>query len=67
VAENNLFDMAKLIDIAAIFGLSNETLVRDLIEAVFESEPAFLENLQETFEMMISVLRRIFRDALRTD
>jgi hypothetical protein len=46
---------------------NNETLVRDLIEAVFESEPAFLENLQETFEMMISVLRRIFRDALRTD
>jgi hypothetical protein len=41
--ENNFFDMAKLMDLAAIYGQSNPKLVRQLIEIVIETEPRYLD------------------------
>ena len=67
VYDNMVFDMAKLFDIAAIYGNSNEPLVRTLMDNVFENEPRYLTDFKEAFDMMLNVLKRIFKDALRTD
>ena len=62
-----VFDMAKIFDIAAIYGSSNLQLVSTLINSIFENEPRFQSDFKETFDMMLNVLKRIFKDALRTD
>lgn len=62
-----VYDMAKLFDIAAIYGSSNKQLVSTMISSIFENEPRFQSDFKETFDMMLNVLKRIFKDALRTD
>ena len=64
---NQVFDIAKLIDIAAIYGKSNNKQVRDLIQTVLEVQPLFLQDFKEAFDMMLNILKKIFKDALRTD
>jgi hypothetical protein len=59
--------MAKLFDIAAIYGKSNSRQVSAMMQNVFENEPRYLQDFKETFDMMLNVLKRIFKDALRTD
>ena len=41
--------------------------MRQIIENVFESDPRFMSELKEAFDMMLSAFKRIFKDALRTD
>lgn len=62
-----MFDVAKLLDIAAIYGSSNSKAVRTLINNVFEAEPRFVVDFKEAFDMMLNIFKRIFKDALRTD
>lgn len=38
-----------------------------MINSIFENEPRFQSDFKETFDMMLNVLKRIFKDALRTD
>jgi len=64
---NQVFDIAKLIDIAAIYGKSNNKQVRFLISNVFEAQPQFLTDFKDAFDMMLNILKKIFKDALRTD
>jgi hypothetical protein len=42
VYDNWLFDMAKLIDIAAVYGKSNPEIVRTIITNLFESDKRFV-------------------------
>ena len=37
-----------------------------MINSIFENEPRFQSDFKETFDMMLNVLKRIFKDALRT-
>ena len=67
VYENSLFDVAKLIDLAAVYGHSNNSLVSQIITNVFEFEPKILNDFKEAFDMMLNIMKRIFKDALRTD
>ena len=62
-----VLDMAKLFDIAAIYGSCNRQLVASMMDSLFETEPRFQSDFKETFDMMLNVLKRIFKDALRTD
>jgi hypothetical protein len=59
--------MAKLFDIAAIYGSSNRPQVTLLMDSIFEGQPRFQQDFKEAFDMMLNVLKRIFKDALRTD
>ena len=59
--------MAKLLDLAAIYGSSNHRQVSQLITNVFEYQPLYLEDFKDAFDMMLNILKRIFKDALRTD
>lgn len=64
---HSLFDIAKLLDVAAIYGQSNHKQVKDLIVNVFESEPKLMVDLKDSFDMMLNIMKKIFKDALRTD
>lgn len=65
--ENQLFDIAKLLDIAAIYGACNNQIVKEMIENLFEQEPRYAADFKDCFSMMINMFKRIFKDALRTD
>ena len=67
VYSNQIFDMAKLFDISAIYGSSNKALVSSMMESVFTNEPRFQQDFKEAFDMLLNTLKRIFKDALRTD
>ena len=42
VYNNWLFDIAKLYDIIAVYGQSNPTLVKSIVESVFENDKRYL-------------------------
>lgn len=67
VGEKAVFDPAKLLDIAAIYGQSNHKQVKNLIQNVFELEPKLLLDFKDSFDMMQNILKKVFKDALRTD
>jgi hypothetical protein len=60
-----LFDMAKLYDIAAVYGPSNPTQVRQLISNVFENDMRFLAEYKESVDMIITLLKKCFNAALK--
>lgn len=59
--------MAKLLDIAAIYGKSNNKTVQILLENVFDSDPKFQQDFKEAFDMMLTIFKRSFNNALKTD
>ena len=65
VLKNGLFDIAKLYDIAAIYGPDNKDSVRALIANVFDNDNRFFADFKESIDMMISHLKRCFTAALR--
>lgn len=67
VYDNAIFDVAKLLDFAAIYGKSNPKQTQSLIATVLENEPRLVNEFKEAFEMMLNILKRIFKDALRSD
>lgn len=42
-----MFDMAKLIDIAAVYGRSNAETVQKIITNVFENDKRFVQDFKE--------------------
>jgi hypothetical protein len=62
-----LVDFAKLLDIAAIYGQSNHKHVKTLISNILEIEPKLLIDLKDSFDMMLNIMKRIFKDTLRTE
>ena len=50
VYDNWLFDMPKLIDIAAIYGKSNYDTVIKIVQNVFDNEKKFVVDFVECFD-----------------
>ena len=67
VYQNGLLDVAKLFDLAAIYGNSNPQEIKTLIETIFETDLRFEQDFKEAFDMMINIFKRIFKDAVRLD
>lgn len=65
VHSNILLDMAKLYDIAAVYGPSNSAQVRQLTANVFENDMRFLAEYKESVDMMITLLKKCFNAALK--
>jgi len=59
--------MAKLIDMAAIYSQSNQETVRKLVENVFENDKRFVQDFKEGIDLMLNLLKKLFKDALRVD
>lgn len=67
VYNDQIFDMAKLLDIAAVYGKSNQKMVQSLVENVFECAPKYQNDFKEAFDMMLNAIKRSFKDALKVD
>lgn len=67
VYDNQVFDIAKLLDLAAIYGRDNGDIVRTIITNVLEADARFVQDFKDAFDMMLTVLKRAFKDARRTD
>jgi hypothetical protein len=67
VEEHAVFDAAKLVDLAAIYGKTNADVVKRVAEAAVDADPRLLDDLREAFDMAVTVLKRVFKDALRAD
>ena len=61
VYDNWLFDMAKLIDIAAIYGKSNRDTTALLIANVFQDK-RFVEDFKESVALLIGVIKTKFKE-----
>jgi hypothetical protein len=57
--------MAKLIDIAAIYGQSNNEIVMTLIGNVFENDLRYVQDFKEGLDTMLNLLKRLFKDAVK--
>lgn len=67
IYDNWIFDMAKLIDMAAIYSRSNQETVRKLIENVFENDKRFVQDFKEGIDLMLNLLKKLYKDAIRVD
>jgi hypothetical protein len=62
IYDNWIFDMAKLIDLAAIYARSNPATVTKLILNVFDNEPRFVQDFKETVDMLMNLLKSRFKE-----
>ena len=67
VYNKQLFDIAKMIDLTAIYGQGNNEMTKNLIQNIFDLEPRFVSDFKEAFDLMIGMFKRVFKDALRVD
>lgn len=59
--------MAKLLDIAAIYGQSNKDTVMKLIENVFENDKRYIQDFKESLDLMLNILKKLFKDSNKVD
>jgi hypothetical protein len=52
--------MPKMFDLAAIYGLSNPSVVKKLISNVFENEKRYIQDFKESIDMARTLLRTLF-------
>jgi hypothetical protein len=57
-----IFDMAKLIDIPAIYGKSNPKTVQTLLTNVFDNEKKFVQDFKETFDLLVGLMKTRFKE-----
>lgn len=57
-----VFDMAKLIDLAAIYGRSNGPAVSRIIRNVFDNDSRFVQDFKETIDILLNLLRSRFKE-----
>lgn len=60
-----MVDIAKLYDIASIYGTQNREQVRQLIANVFENDMRFLQDFKDSVDTIITLLKKCFNAALR--
>jgi hypothetical protein len=57
--------MAKLYDLAAIYGPSNPKCVKLMISNVFENENRYVADFKETVDTMIALLKKLFSTSIK--
>jgi len=57
--------MAKLFDLAAIFGPSNPKSVKIMISNVFENEKRYVADFKESVDTMIALLKKLFATSIK--
>jgi hypothetical protein len=65
VYNNFLFDMAKLYDIAGIYGPQNPEAVSKLISNVFENDMRFIADYKESVDAIMTLLKKSFNAAFK--
>src|SRR5438067_1092546 len=67
VYDNWIFDMAKLMDIAAIYSQSNSDTVKKLIENVFENDKRYIQDFKESVDLMLTFFKKAFKESLKVN
>jgi hypothetical protein len=62
VYDNWIFDMAKLIDIASVYGKSNRDTVQKIISNVFENDKRFVQDFKECVDMLLNLIKKMFKE-----
>ena len=62
VYDNWIFDMPKLVDLAAIYGKSNSQIVASIISNVFENDKRYVVDFKEGIEMLINLIKKTFKE-----
>ena len=62
VYDHWIFDMAKLIDIAAVYGKSNPLLVQQIINNLFESDKRFVQDFKEGIDLIVTQIKKTFKE-----
>lgn len=57
-----LFDMAKLIDLAAVYSRSNPPVVARVVQNVFDNDSRFVQDFKETLDILLNLLRSRFKE-----
>ena len=60
-----MFDIAKLYDIIAVYGQSNPTLVKSIVESVFENDKRYLQDFKDGVDTIISMLKKNFSACIK--
>lgn len=67
VYDNWIFDMAKLMDIAAIYSQSNVDTVKKLIDNVFENDKRYIQDFKESIDLMLTFFKKAFKESLKVN
>jgi len=62
VYDNWIFDMAKIIDIVAVYGKSNIETVQKIILNLFESDKRYVQDFKECLELMVTLIKKTFKE-----
>lgn len=62
VYDNWMFDMAKLIDIAAVYGKSNEETVHQIINNLFENDKRYVQDFKECVDLLVTLIKKTFKE-----
>lgn len=62
VYDNWIFDMAKLIDLAAVYGKSNKDTVMKIVSNVFDNEKRYVQDFKESIDLLVSLLKTKFKE-----
>ena len=54
--------MAKLIDIAAVFGKSNPMIVQQIIINLFDNDKRFVQDFKECVDLMVTQIKKTFKE-----
>lgn len=55
IYENWVFDVAKFLDLAAIYGESNGSIVKSIISKIVECQPNYLNDILESVVFILDV------------
>lgn len=57
--------MAKLIDLSAIYGHSNQETITKIISNVFENDKRYIVDFEECLKLILNLLKKNFKDTLK--
>ncbi|XP_075753996.1 activating signal cointegrator 1 complex subunit 2 isoform X2 [Pelodiscus sinensis] len=65
---NFLFDIPKILDLCALYGKGNGSLLQKMIENIFTQQPSYFSDLNETVPTILQVLSNVLQECgLRCD
>ncbi|XP_071037755.1 activating signal cointegrator 1 complex subunit 2 isoform X2 [Parasteatoda tepidariorum] len=59
VYDNFIFDIPKLMDLCALYGLKNSALLSKMMQNIFSTQPKYMDDLNETSKMILTVFNLV--------
>lgn len=62
VYDSWLLDMAKLLDLASVYGKSNPAIVQSMIDNLFAADKRFVQDFKESVDLMVTQVKKAFKE-----